>query len=71
MIASAISVLSQDGHAGEVPVVDPGSAGALAWPLVIVLVLPAIGAAVLLLGGRRTDAWGHLLGCATGELSTQ
>ncbi len=65
MIASAISVLSQDGHAGQVPVVDPGSAGALAWPLVLVLVLPVIGAAVLLLGGRRTDAWGHLLGCAT------
>jgi NADH-quinone oxidoreductase subunit L len=36
--------------------------GGLAW---IVLALPAFGAAVLLLGGRRTDAWGHLLGCAT------
>jgi NADH-quinone oxidoreductase subunit L len=34
----------------------------LIWLLVA---LPAAGAAILLLGGRRTDAWGHLLGCAT------
>ncbi|TQF68252.1 NADH-quinone oxidoreductase subunit L [Rhodococcus spelaei] len=27
--------------------------------------LPLLGAVVLLLGGRRTDQWGHLLGCAT------
>jgi len=33
-----------------------------AWLLVA---LPAFGALVLLAGGRRTDAWGHLLGCAT------
>jgi NADH-quinone oxidoreductase subunit L len=31
----------------------------------LVVALPAAGALVLLLGGRRTDAWGHLLGCAT------
>nr|WP_184690019.1 NADH-quinone oxidoreductase subunit L [Saccharothrix tamanrassetensis] len=36
--------------------------GSLAW---LLLALPAFGAAVLLLGGRRTDRWGHLLGCAT------
>ena len=47
------------------PVVDPGSAGSLALPLVLVIALPAFGAAVLLLGGRLTDRWGHLLGCAT------
>ena len=29
------------------------------------IALPLAGAAVLLLGGRRTEAWGHLLGCAT------
>ena len=29
------------------------------------IALPLLGAAVLLLGGRRTDRWGHLLGCAT------
>ncbi|WP_343573715.1 NADH-quinone oxidoreductase subunit L [Mycobacterium sp.] len=34
----------------------------LTWLLVA---LPAAGAAILLLGGRRTDKWGHLLGCAT------
>ena len=33
----------------------------LAWLLVA---LPLLGAAVLLLGGRRTDRWGHLLGTA-------
>jgi NADH-quinone oxidoreductase subunit L len=31
----------------------------------LVVALPAAGAAILLLGGRRTDSWGHLLGCAT------
>ncbi|HJR37969.1 MAG TPA: NADH-quinone oxidoreductase subunit L [Nocardioidaceae bacterium] len=32
----------------------------------LVIALPALGAAVLLvLGGRRTNAWAHLLGCAT------
>jgi NADH-quinone oxidoreductase subunit L len=61
---SAISVLTEEGG-GHVPVVDPGSAGSLALPLVLVLALPALGAVVLLLGGRRTDAFGHLLGTAT------
>jgi len=35
---------------------------ASSWLLVA---FPALGALVLLLGGRRTDGWGHLLGCAT------
>jgi NADH-quinone oxidoreductase subunit L len=34
----------------------------LTWLLVA---LPAAGAATLLLGGRRTDRWGHWLGCLT------
>ena len=34
----------------------------LAWLLVV---LPLVGAALLLLGGRRTNAWGHWLGLAT------
>jgi NADH-quinone oxidoreductase subunit L len=38
----------------------------LAWLLIAV---PAVSAAVLLVGGRRTDAWGHLLGCAAPLLS--
>src|SRR6202045_3859271 len=31
----------------------------------LLVALPLAGAAILLLGGRRTDAGGHLLGCAT------
>src|SRR3954447_4401913 len=34
----------------------------LTW---LLIALPAASAAVLLLGGRRTNSWGHLLGCAT------
>ncbi|HET6910821.1 MAG TPA: NADH-quinone oxidoreductase subunit L [Mycobacteriales bacterium] len=30
----------------------------------LLVLLPAASAAVLFLGGRRTNAWGHLLGCA-------
>src|SRR6202166_459081 len=33
----------------------------LSW---LLLAFPVFGAAVLLLGGRRTDKWGHLLGVA-------
>ncbi len=43
------------------PVTASGIAS-LAW---LLLALPALGAAVLLIGGKRTDKWGHLLGCAT------
>ena len=38
----------------------------LGWLLVG---LPLLGAAVLLLGGRRTDKWGHLLGTAMPALA--
>jgi NADH-quinone oxidoreductase subunit L len=34
----------------------------LVW---LLLALPAAGAAVLLVVGRRADPWGHLVGCAT------
>jgi NADH-quinone oxidoreductase subunit L len=34
-------------------------------PVWLLIALPLVGAVVLLLGGRATDAWGHLLGCAT------
>ena len=30
----------------------------------LTIALPLAGAVILLLGGRATDAWGHLLGCA-------
>ncbi|MCV7260273.1 NADH-quinone oxidoreductase subunit L [Mycobacterium shimoidei] len=39
---------------------------AYTWLLVA---LPAAGALILLLGGRRTDRWGHLLGCAAAVAS--
>ena len=43
--------------------VHPASGVAtLSW---LLLALPAFGALVLLIGGRRTDKWGHLLGCLT------
>jgi NADH-quinone oxidoreductase subunit L len=32
--------------------------------LYLIVAIPAASAAVLLLGGKATDAWGHLLGCA-------
>lgn len=31
----------------------------------LLVALPLVGAVVLLLAGRRSDRWGHLLGCAT------
>jgi NADH-quinone oxidoreductase subunit L len=34
----------------------------LVW---LTIALPLAGAAILLLGGKATNAWGHLLGCAT------
>lgn len=34
-------------------------------PVWLLIALPLAGAAVLLLGGRATDAWGHVLGCVT------
>src|SRR5436309_703376 len=43
-------------------VVSATGIASTAW---ILLALPALGALVLFLGGRRTDGWGHLLGCAT------
>jgi NADH-quinone oxidoreductase subunit L len=45
-----------------VPALQPASGVfTLTW---LVIALPLLGAAVLLLGGRRTDRWGHLLGTA-------
>ncbi|MCV7298558.1 NADH-quinone oxidoreductase subunit L [Mycobacterium barrassiae] len=33
-------------------------------PVWLTIALPLAGATILLLGGQRTNAWGHLLGCA-------
>ncbi|QDQ91454.1 NADH-quinone oxidoreductase subunit L [Rhodococcus sp. WB9] len=43
--------------------------GTLSSTVWLLPVLPLLGAAVLLLAGRRSDAWGHLLGCATALVS--
>ncbi|HEY6425186.1 MAG TPA: NADH-quinone oxidoreductase subunit L [Pseudonocardiaceae bacterium] len=44
---------------------EPSAATGLASYAWLLVALPAFGAFVLLVGGRRTNAWGHLLGCAT------
>jgi NADH-quinone oxidoreductase subunit L len=55
------SYLSLAAETETVQVVAADGALGLAWLLVAI---PALSAAVLLLGGRRTDRWGHLLGTA-------
>ena len=45
---------------------DAGGVLSLGW---LLIAAPLFGAAVLLLGGRRTDKWGHLLGTAMPALS--
>src|SRR4051812_13375570 len=47
---------------GGIPVVDPTSADGVFSLLWLVIALPLAGAAILLIGGRYTDRWGHLLG---------
>ncbi len=47
------------------PVVDAAPADGVFSLLWLVIALPLAGAAVLLIGGKLADKWGHLLGCAT------
>ena len=47
---------------GEAPVVDAAAASGTFSMLWLVIAVPAVSAAIMLLGGRRTDRWGHLLG---------
>ncbi|HEU4567429.1 MAG TPA: NADH-quinone oxidoreductase subunit L [Marmoricola sp.] len=51
------------------PVVHPAASSGVFSLLWLIILLPALGAAVLLLGGRRTDRIGHLLGVATVAIS--
>ncbi|APU12610.1 NADH dehydrogenase subunit L [Actinoalloteichus sp. GBA129-24] len=44
---------------------EPSIAEGVAQYAWLLVALPLIGAVVLLIGGKRTNAWGHLLGCAT------
>ena len=48
-------------HAQALTTVPATGALKLSW---LLLAFPLFGAVVLLVGGRRTDRWGHLLGCA-------
>ena len=58
-------VLTQVFSEGAVPVISPTAADGVFGLLWLVIALPALGAAILLIGGRRTDKFGHLLGTAT------
>jgi NADH-quinone oxidoreductase subunit L len=50
---------------GAIPVVSATDASGIFSVLWLIIALPLAGAAVLLLGGRLADKWGHYLGCAT------
>src|SRR6478735_12804835 len=49
---------------GGIPVVDPSTADGVFSLLWLVIALPLAGAAILLIGGKYTDKWGHLLATA-------
>ncbi|MFT3874022.1 MAG: NADH-quinone oxidoreductase subunit L [Nocardioides sp.] len=51
--------------AAHVPVVAPTDASGVFALIWLVVALPLAGAAILLIGGKVTDRWGHLLGSAT------
>ncbi len=48
----------------HIPVVAPTEADGVFSLLWLIIALPLLGAAVLLLGGKYTDKWGHYLGTA-------
>ncbi|TIC80085.1 NADH-quinone oxidoreductase subunit L [Nocardioides sp. GY 10127] len=58
-----MNLLAADGHAA-VPVLDPAAADGAFSLLWLIVALPLLGAVVLLVGGRRTDSWGHWLATA-------
>jgi NADH-quinone oxidoreductase subunit L len=47
----------------SVHTVDPTAASGVFSLLWLVVLIPAVSAVILLVGGRFTNAWGHLLGC--------
>lgn len=60
---SAVALASSETH---IPVVDPSDADGVFSLLWLIIALPLFGAAVLLLlGNRRTKAYGHWIGLAT------
>src|ERR1700683_3832949 len=54
------TALADVAHAQALATVPATGALKLSW---LLLAFPLFGAVVLLVGGRRTDRWGHLLGC--------
>ena len=62
MTAFASGLLATETH---IPVVEPAPADGIFSLLWLIIALPLAGAAILLLGGKATDKWGHLLGTAT------
>ncbi len=65
----ALTALTLKASETHVPVVSPTDADGPFTLLWLIIALPLLGAAVLLLGGRYTDRWGHLLGTATSATS--
>ena len=60
---SAVALASSETH---IPVVAPSDADGVFNLLWLIIALPLLGAAVLLLlGNRRTKAFGHWIGLAT------
>ena len=55
------TALADVAHAQALTTVPATGALQLSW---LLIAFPLFGAVVLLIGGRRTDRWGHLLGCA-------
>lgn len=56
----------ESGHGVEQAVADASGTFSLTW---LLIAFPLLGAAILLLGGRRTDRIGHLVGTAASVLS--
>src|SRR5580658_5808456 len=54
------TALADVAHAQALATVPATGALKLSW---LLLAFPLFGAVVLLVGGRRTNRWGHLLGC--------
>src|SRR5688572_3185686 len=63
LITPVVSVLAAE-ETAHVPAVSPGTADGVLSLMWLVVALPLAGALILLVGGRLTDRWGHLLGCA-------
>ena len=55
-----MTTLVDAAHVQALATVPATGALKLSW---LLIAFPLFGAAVLLVGGRRTDRWGHLLGC--------